>query len=40
MQYKYLILRAAIKESPFEGGQGDVKTHHRQVPLDNFIVDL
>jgi len=25
MQYKNLILKAAVIESPFEGGQGDVK---------------
>ena len=40
MQYKNLILKAAIIESPFEGGQGDVKPLHRQVPLDNFIFDF
>ena len=40
MQFKNLILKAAIIESPFEGGQGDVKPLHRQVPLDNFIVDF
>ena len=47
MQYKNLILKAAIIESPFEEpvplrreGLGDVKPLHRQVPLDDYIVDF
>ena len=31
MQYKNLILKVAVIESPFEGGQGDVKRNHNDV---------